>query len=148
MAIEIKYDGVDLKKYLSGLPPGIENAVARGFAKIGSLIKRGGKQRAPVDTGRLRASIFTRSGALFTTVSTNVNYAAYVHEGTSPHFPPPGALEGWARKHGFGKGGGFLVVRAISRRGTRARPFLREAAEEVVREAADIFVGEIKKALK
>ena len=46
------------------------------------------------------------------------------------HWPPAAALEPWARAHGFGPGGGFLVARVIGRRGGLApRRFLRDAAE-------------------
>jgi len=46
------------------------------------------------------------------------------------HWPPAAALEPWARAHGFGPGGGFLVARAIGRRGGLApRRFLRDAAD-------------------
>jgi phage gpG-like protein len=39
------------------------------------------KKVTPVDTGRLRASIFTDIGNLNSKVSPNTSYAIYVHEG-------------------------------------------------------------------
>lgn len=45
-------------------------------------IERESKRVAPVDTGRLRASIFTSIGNLEARIKPNVNYAIYVHEGT------------------------------------------------------------------
>ena len=60
---------------------------------------------------------------------SNVKYAPYMEYGTGRladaeggggggrHWPPAQALEGWASRHGFGPGGGFLVARAIGRRG-------------------------------
>lgn len=90
----------------------------------------------PVDTGRLRSSIRWTIGqdnrGLVGIVGTDVHYAPYVHNGTRPHFPPPGAMQPWARRHGFppGAAGAFLVARAISRRGTKPRPFLARALEE------------------
>lgn len=99
---------------------------------------------APVDTGRLRASI---TGAaqwrgvveLVGVVGSNVQYAPYVEYGTGTlaegeggkggaHFPPPAALDRWARRHHMPSG--FVVARAIARRGgLRPRPFLRPAVE-------------------
>jgi hypothetical protein len=47
------------------------------------------------------------------------------------HWPPSAALEPWARAHGYGPGGGFLVARAIGRRGgLEPRRFLRNAAKD------------------
>lgn len=50
----------------------------------------GAKQRAPVDTGRLRASIqYQNVGPAECTVGTNVEYAGYVELGTSRQSPQP-----------------------------------------------------------
>lgn len=49
-------------------------------------------------------------------------YAIYVEYGTKPHFPPPEALEGWARRHGFDSA--WPICKAINERGLKAKPFL------------------------
>lgn len=83
----------------------------------------------PVDTGRLRSSLrwsmAKDAHGLAAIVGTDVNYAIYVHEGTRPHFPPPKALRVWAGRHGFDSP--YPVCFAIAARGTRPRPFLRDA---------------------
>jgi HK97 gp10 family phage protein len=95
------------------------------------MIHRSAKINAPVDTGRLRASItpsVTASADMIQgVVGSNVTYAPYVELGTRPHWPPVSALETWARSHGTSA---FLVARAIARRGTKARKFLQRAFEE------------------
>lgn len=62
--------------------------VGRHLFRTGKMVETAAKQKAPVDTGRLRASITT---ALFSVpydpylavrVGTDVEYATYVHEGT------------------------------------------------------------------
>lgn len=104
------------------------------------------KRQAPVDTGRLRSSIttaidpappFPRWGK----VGTNVTYAAFAEFGTRPHWPPVGALQPWAQRHGFGEGlrADFLVRRAIARRGTRAQPYLRPALQKSMAQIRRIF---------
>lgn len=94
------------------------------------IIQRGAKQNAPVDTGRLRASItpnVTTSGDdIEGVVGSNVVYAPYMEFGTRPHFPPIGAMEPWASRHGTV---GFLVARAISKHGTKPRRFMQMAFE-------------------
>ena len=95
------------------------------------LVTRDAKINAPVDTGRLRASITPevkqRWRRVEGVVGSNVKYAPYVELGTRPHWPPPGALATWARRHGIDE---FLVQRAIGRRGTKAVEFLKRAFED------------------
>jgi len=95
------------------------------------MIHRSARLNAPVDTGRLRASITpsvtATENVIKGIVGSNVVYAPYVELGTRPHFPPISALETWARSHGTSA---FLVARAISRRGTKAVKYLQRAYEE------------------
>jgi len=94
------------------------------------MIHRDAKLNAPVDTGRLRASItpsvVAAEDKIQGIVGSNVKYAPYVELGTRPHWPPIAALETWARSHGTSA---FLVARAIARRGTKAHKFLQRAFE-------------------
>lgn len=111
--------------------------VAKHVMLLGQRVVNQSKRYCPVDTSRLRNSIrqasYASSQGFYVMVGTDVKYALYVHEGTKPHFPPPSAMQPWARRHGFppGRGGGFLVARAISQRGTKAQPFLTDAIEQV-----------------
>jgi len=93
-----------------------------------------------VDTGLLRASITPEVRVSWNTVvgivGSNRAYAPFVHEGTPPHWPPPGALERWARRHHMSE---FVIRRAIATHGTRARPFLTDPLEEHADEIADIL---------
>ena len=98
------------------------------------------KQRTPVFTGTLRASIGTRvtlgrsaaslvQGEVFT--GQQAPYALYVEEGTRPHFPPRAPLELWAQRVLGDRRLWFVVARAISRRGTRAHHMFRDALAAV-----------------
>ena len=107
----------------------------------------------PVDTGNLRASltqdIKMKSGEVVGRVSTNVNYAIYVHEGTKAHkiypknakalvfyWPKVGAktvvpkkAPGWTGH--FAKGTRFMIGKGyVQHPGTKGRPFLRTALVE------------------
>lgn len=92
---------------------------------------------APVDTGRLRASITPEvrqhGPTVQGVVGSNVVYAPYMELGTRPHFPPLQALEPWARRHGMKA---WHVALSIARKGTKARRYLRRALED---NAAKIF---------
>lgn len=106
------------------VPQELARAMERSVVKV----EADAKTLAPVDTGNLRRSIThdvaAQAGGAVGKVGTNVPYGRYVEEGTSAHWPPVSALAGWAARHGIEP---FLVARAISRRGTKARPYLRPA---------------------
>lgn len=90
------------------------------------------KVLAPVDTGRLRASIRVESRRTFTfrsvfTVGSDVEYAAMVNDGTRPHVIRPRN----AQVLRFRVGGRVVFAKVVNHPGTRARPFLDRALQEV-----------------
>lgn len=130
--------GQQITVHIEGLEQAIAKLTpARANGPIGRFLDRGAiyiqsqaREKAPVDTGRLRGSIGVESPSdRQRIIGANTDYAEYVETGTRPHFPPPSALEGWAARHGYGPGGGFLVARAIARSGTKAQPYMKPAAE-------------------
>jgi len=106
------------------------------------LVQRSAKIKAPVDTGRLRASITPEvrmQGNLVTgVVGSNVKYAPFVELGFRPHFVPQQYIGRWARRHGKGDTGLFV--------GGKAQPYLEPALKEnearIVRMLGDA-VGQI-----
>jgi phage gpG-like protein len=78
-------------------------------------VQRGAKQRCPVDTGRLRASITEALGedaqGLVARIGTNVEYARHVEFGTvrmrAQPFLRPGlraaGMQGWSNQTGSGQ---------------------------------------------
>ena len=116
-----------------------------GMKRATLMVERDAKIKAPVDTGRLRASItpeVRRSG--FRTqgvVGSIVKYAPFVELGTSgPRFVPAKYIGRWARRHGF-KDTGIIVS-------GRPQPFLQPAftenAERIVGILGDTVKGIIK----
>lgn len=124
-----------------GIPQAIKNIESYVNRKTGSLqavvreaakdIKEDAKRRAPKDLGKLQDGIKFRvvknKKSIVARIVSEADYSAFVEFGTSPHFPPWDELEGWAQRHGFGEGGGFLVARSISKKGTPAQPFMHPA---------------------
>jgi phage gpG-like protein len=96
------------------------------LTRSGFYVQGQAKERAPVDTGRLRNSIATKVEETRALIGTNLSYAPHVEFGSRPHWPPLSAMQPWARRHGFpaGRRGAFLVARRIAQRGTKARLFL------------------------
>jgi len=102
------------------------------------------RRNAPVDEGRLRASLAmemrSASGNPVGRVGTNVEYALYVHEGTGIEagkgyiVPVRARVLRWAAKNNSGSGrrrykagatGNYVYAKRS--RGVKARPFLRDA---------------------
>lgn len=117
------------------------------------LVQNRAKVLAPVDTGRLRASITPEIRAdqpnkIIGVIGTNVKYGPYMELGTgtfagkSRYFPPPAALDVWARRHHIASG--YLVALAIFRAGgTRPRHYLQDALEENQRQINDLLEGAV-----
>lgn len=87
---------------------------------------------APVDTGRLRASIRIESRRTLTlrtiyTIGSDVFYAPYVNDGTRPHKIRPKTKK--ALK--FRVGGKTVFAAVVNHPGTKANPFLDRALREV-----------------
>lgn len=90
------------------------------------------KVLCPVDTGRLRASIRVERRSflglrLRWTVGSDVEYAAYVNDGTRPHK----ITAKNAKALRFRWKGQTVIVRSVQHPGTKAKPFLDRALREV-----------------
>lgn len=90
------------------------------------------KRQAPVFQGHLRRSITT--GAVQVSGNTasievgpGVSYGRFVEYGRGPGKAPPlSAIAPWAARKGIPA---FVLAKAIARRGTRARPYMRPGLE-------------------
>lgn len=95
------------------------------------IVERGAKKNAPVDTGKLRASISSdvegRGARIQGVIGSRVKYAPFMEEGTVAHWPPRDALEVWAARHGIPV---FLVMRSIAQKGLKGRRFLGRSLED------------------
>jgi len=102
------------------------------------------RDQKAIDEGNLMNSIMVDSvqGGLAAEIGSIAPYAPYVEFGTRPHFPPPDALEDWAKHHGFDSA--WPICKAIAKRGLKERPYLNPAYEE----EKEGFVQRIKKILE
>lgn len=81
-----------LKNDLPAYKSGVERALAGHVLATAELVSTGGKERAPVDSGVMRASITAQMlGPTSATVGTGPEapYAMFVHEGTRKMSPRP-----------------------------------------------------------
>jgi HK97 gp10 family phage protein len=109
--------------------------------KSALLVVRDAKLKAPVDTGRLRASItpVVRLAGLSVVgvVGASVKYAGYVELGTRPHFVSAANIGRWAKRHGHGYTG--LMVSG------KAQPYLYPAFQENADKIAGILEDAVTK---
>jgi len=145
---EIQFDESQLQAFHDALAKVGPEGTKRLLKKMVVLGETRAKKLTPVDTGILRGSVKTDmdSAAMPQWASwlTNTKYAPYVEFGTKPHFPPVGALEGWAKRHNTSA---FIVARAIARHGTKPHLMFTMAAEDVAK-AAPGMVTEVEKELR
>ena len=83
MKINIRTNIPAVSTRLMKNPAKIGRAIKRAIQKSALLVERHAKMRTPVDTGRLRSSIKTTLSRMTATVNPTVDYAIFVHDGTS-----------------------------------------------------------------
>lgn len=107
-------------------------AMATGINTVMAGCVQLAKQKVRRRTTTLQGSIQMREarampqGVVGVWGSFNVNYALAVELGTKPHFPPVDAIK---RGMQVPEGVAWAIAIAISRRGTRAYPYLRPTAD-------------------
>jgi HK97 gp10 family phage protein len=147
-SITVRIDGIDdLQRKLAG---GQVEAPIQRFLDRGAITIQGkAREKAPVDTGRLRNSIGVESpNDRMRRVGPNVHYGEYVEMGTRPHWAPQGALAGWAGRHGMTD---YQARRAIAMRGTRAQPYMQPAADNArggIAQLVSVLAAEIESAFQ
>jgi len=70
-------------KKFERVPRQITKDAGSAIKEAALIIEGWGKFYTPVDTGRLRASIYTTLRSMSAIVQPKTNYALFVHEGTS-----------------------------------------------------------------
>tara|TARA_Y100000310_G_scaffold338183_1_gene427130 strand:+ start:51 stop:491 length:441 start_codon:yes stop_codon:yes gene_type:complete len=117
---------------------GLDGRLNKASKKLGVLLEKRAKQKAPVDTGRLRSSITysvnrIKESSYTVQVGSNVKYAGYVEFGTeekAPRLAPVGSE--WSSKHDLGNAEVIWVT-------GRAQPFLSPAVKESLDQAKKLW---------
>jgi len=121
----------DLKKISKEMAAEVNKETYASGLDIQKAARANLKERETWDLGNLANSILvdrTEGGAIVE-VGPTAPYGPYVEFGTKPHFPPPDALEGWAKRHGFESV--WPICRAIAERGLPENPYLFPAYLDV-----------------
>lgn len=114
-----------IKKLIKEKPKEVKAETHASGLDIQREAKMNLKDMKAWDTGNAANSIIVYLTGYTATIEVTAPYAVYVEHGARPHFPPPDALEGWARRHGFDST--WPICLAIAKRGLPERPFLNPA---------------------
>lgn len=112
-----------ITRRLRELPADFEPVMDRSLLAVeASLRKEGPRDTGTGQRGFRRERPTGRAFALEGSVINNQIHMAVLDVGRTPGAkpPPPSALAGWARRHGF-TGSLFLLARSIGRKGHRGR---------------------------
>jgi len=120
--------------------PAVMRAWKSTSRQASRLLEQAIEKRTPEASGALKGgirvnAIHTHQGVGLDVVFTE-EYWLYVEYGTSPHWPPPEAIEEWIRVKGIAGDAttisqlAFLIGRKIAREGTPARRMVSQAVEE------------------
>ena len=129
----VKFEGVE--ELLNGLRElaGAPSRVHGALVKTGMVVQAAARAHLDLtgttNTGRLSQSIEVEDRPFedAVIVGTNVHYAPYVEFGTRPHMPPVEPLVEWAHLKLHDDKAGYKIARAIAKRGTKPKPFMRPA---------------------
>lgn len=148
---------VDVSRAKDGLAkarPAMERAIEPKLARGAEEVARNAKGNVAKAFSNLVNSIRAeRIEAMHYQVSEGMNYGRAVEEGSAPHFPNPDNLRPWVERvlglhDKAARDAAFLIARAISRRGTRAQPYMQPAAEGNVSRLFELVQAGVDEGLK
>lgn len=119
----------------------------RGLTKLMLVIEGKARTYAKPHSGdrgelarAMRSEIRGSGIRLSARVFNNKLYAAPAEYGRRPgRMPPVGPISDWLRRHGEDPARGYIVARAIGRRGTRGIFFMKQAAADGRKAAPAVF---------
>lgn len=113
-----------------------DESIARALETIGLVAERYAKEKAPVDTGRLRNSISHQVDDETVYVGTNVEYAPYLEFGTGKFAESGGRPTPWSYQDSKGEW--------HTTNGMKPQPYLRPAIDDHMSEYKQIVQNELQ----
>jgi hypothetical protein len=168
MISQVQFEDARLRQRLEQLPQRLSNGVERGLRRAADLLRTAvtANARSPLGesapggfgeyAGSVRSEVVDEDGRpvgrVFLAPPAD-RYGLFVETGTRPHFPPPGALDGWVRRRlritsdREAREVAFLIGRKIARQGTRGQFFFERALAENEARVAVVMDEEIGKSI-
>ena len=128
---------LDARRFLKALGKSsklLDKLGAKSVMKAAHLVAREAKLTVPKGTSLLANSIQVKqTGRTRAEVYANANYGVFVELGRGPGgMPPIQSIKDWLRVKGTDDSdipsAAYLIARSIAQKGTKARPFMRDAA--------------------
>ena len=135
---ELDRFAVKITKYQKDSESNVKSVVRTSTFNVENYAKNNLTANGSVDTGRLRGSINSKVSSLEGIVSTNVNYAKIVEEGSKPHIIKPKN-----KKFLYWKGAKH-PVKQVKHPGSKAKPYMSTALEK----ETPNFLKEMQKAVR
>lgn len=78
----------------------------KAMGRAARIVQQAAVKNAPSDTGMLKRSIKDEvyragGGKVVGIIGSDLKYSPFLEYPCRPHWPPPGALAGWASRHGW-----------------------------------------------
>jgi len=157
MRISIRARDDKAQAALRALPDDLKRDVTLALDSGARTMARESKIRSPKAFTGLANSIQSRKlGPMRFEVIAGKNYALGVHEGQKPgHRPAIEAIQKWIKVKGITPHNplynirdlAWFIASSIERKGTKAQPFMREAAEAKKGEIENVIAAGIESAL-
>ena len=142
--------GASLKARFNAADAKIRAQVVKDLNRYGVIVASKLREGEPKDEGNMRKqtrNFPATANDPFVTIRAGAIYTTWQDEGTKPHFPPPEALLGWAKRHPIegmtAKSEAFLVARAISKRGNKAKHFIPPVVTPIKAEVVRLMQGSL-----
>lgn len=143
ITLQLKGDKA-LKRKMKRAPERLDRNMTQAVRNSIGKVEGDAKRNAPVDSGRLRSSIFSRMlGSKKGKVEVGAKYGIFVHEGTRPHIIRIRRKQVLANRRT-----GQIFGTVVHHPGTKPQPFLSDALKENRRYIENEFNQAINDALK
>ena len=129
--VEVKREGLNIEI----LGRMFSRVIERFIAELAERTEEVMREKAPERTGRLKKSIRKSVRPNKAVIGPSVPYAVYVEYGTRPHEIRPVR----AKALRFEVDSKIVFAARVLHPGTRPQPFVRETAEQIREEAAEVF---------
>lgn len=155
MSYDITVDDRAARQAFAQMPERAARGLRVGIEAGTALLVDGVQAAAPADTGlfgrsitsELRGSGIDLTGRVFST-DHPPKVAAIEHGRRPGKMPPVHLIQRWAARKGLGEEAGYVIARAIGRRGIKARHPFRTSVERRGRMAAAIVSRAVAAALR
>ena len=158
---DIEIQGLDkVLKGFGNLSRGMQKTIEQAMGKSIQHLAGEAKKVWPVDMGQSRASLGASApkgisdikalgGEIVGRMGSKLPQAPVIEFGrrAGARMPPPDLIEEWAHRHGM-DGAGFVIARAIARRGLPAHHILEKTARNGAPKVVELFEKALDKVLE